>query len=1030
MKKSKKAVAIIAVLMLTGLLVKCADLSSINIPLCNKAPKIDGILNDGCWEAASKIKDFYIYARGPVGSVTNDTELFITRDNAWLYIGAICKNPDMQHLNLAGKKYDEPTIYKDDAIEVFLGRSDQNEKGRLFRYIVNFANVHAEMLVTETGEMKRYWNIPWITATKAGDKGWTAEIAIPLFPINSTPPKKVRINFCRNRILVSKDHMGAKLSEKKVISFWSWPLRDLRPDQYIANCGTLLGLDNLKAPKIFLPQAMELKFKHFKIDKGVIGTWELMLENFTDVPGRVMFTVKNGIGDKCYQKDVEIGGLKTKTITFSLPIDATKSGNALLCLKDAASGKQIQVIPMGKKGRIFTDIYADHNYYTSEKQVKVRCLISLNQIEKCVFKLEDNAGRSIYQNQARKKMEFSFPCGKLKIGPNKVKAVLQHSSGKVLASQVLLLLKLAPNPGKEIKIDRFRRIVLKNGKAFFPFGIYENLEMKGLYPDFKKACDEHFSMLKATGFNTVIRAYRRLGVVRKDPFKANEYMEMLKKYDLMFIDFYGDLLCARSKDHDYYEKKVLAGFMNDYNVISKSPNLLGYYNLDEPNLGAWTKNLEICDWFYKDMKKLDPYRISFLLYACSIPRTENALTSGDVFAYDAYYYPGWKKSPRGNMNYSANMTAELNERVKPFHKTIMMVLQPISIGVNRSPISISYQEQINQAYAALIYGSKGIIYYHSYITWGEHTWRAFKKLAADIKIFEPALMSEAPDYRISYKKSKVDITKGILPQVHVGLFRYPDGRYLLLMANGNWYPMNIELNIPGLLKASGICGDGQKYSVAKGTFNARFEKYGVRAIELKVENVDGPLEIMAKESGKVPHDSRVYVEDMLRIVKKRKNKAFNPSFELCSAVEGVIPDYYSPGFAMPGAEKIGLKDNKTWGLDTNNPFFGKYCMRTAHVVNSMMYMPKGDAYPQKYMFSAYMKGDKNGDEIVVGIASVVSQKFKLTTEWKRYSMAFTVEKPGNKSLLRSAFYPQRGATVWIDGIQVEKGEKMTPFSEK
>ncbi len=1001
--------------------------SDITIPVCKQPPKLNGILDDGCWNTASKIKDFTIYRSGSVGRNTNDTEVFLTRDNKFLYIGLICHNPNMQHVSQSGMEHDDLANFSDDSVEILLGRDNL---GYFYHYIITCGNIQGESRSANSSATG--WNMPWASAAKRSDKGWIAEIAIPLFIINSRKLSDIGLNFLRNKMEIALDNMGAKESEKKVVSCW----KILNPKDRKTSCPSfqpipLRGTQNIKAEPVFLPHIVKVLPKGYK--KGPDGklqqVFETQLRNYSYVSGTAKLEI---LGEKL-EKPLAQVNQKISPISkcsAQLNVSSTIDSGKLSLVVYGDNNLPFQTVLLQNEAALISDIFTERSYYTTEKTVKIKVEFNLSAalLKNCILFLKDTNGKKVEKVVApARKIIIKVASNKLAEGKNIWSASLGSKEKIEYEKRNLTIVKLAPNPGKEIKIDRFRRIVLKNGKAFFPFGIYENLEMKGLYPDFKKACDEHFSMLKATGFNTVIRAYRRLGVVRKDPFKANEYMEMLKKYDLMFIDFYGDLLCARSKDHDYYAK-VLAGFMKDYNVISKSPNLLGYYNLDEPNLHDWKKNLEICDWFYKDMKKLDPYRINFLLFACSVPQAGNALTSGDVFAYDIYYLSG--KSPKLTINYVAKKTAELNERVKPFHKPIMIVPLSTSLGAHRTPISISYQEQINQAYAALIYGSKGIIYYHSYITWGEHTWRAFKKLAADIKIFEPALMSEAPDYRISYKKSKVDITKGILPQVHVGLFRYPDGRYLLLMANGNWYPMNIELNIPGLLKASGICGDGQKYSVAKGTFNARFEKYGVRAIELKVENVDGPLEIMAKESGKVPHDSRVYVEDMLRIVKKRKNKAFNPSFELCSAVEGVIPDYYSPGFAMPGAEKIGLKDNKTWGLDTNNPFFGKYCMRTAHVVNSMMYMPKGDAYPQKYMFSAYMKGDKNGDEIVVGIASVVSQKFKLTTEWKRYSMAFTVEKPGNKSLLRSAFYPQKGATVWIDGIQVEKGEKMTPFSDK
>ena len=65
------------------------------------------------------------------------------------------------------------------------------------------------------------WNIPWASATKRSDKGWTAEIAIPLFILNTTNPSDIELNLLRNKMEIALDQMGAKQSEKKVISCWN-----------------------------------------------------------------------------------------------------------------------------------------------------------------------------------------------------------------------------------------------------------------------------------------------------------------------------------------------------------------------------------------------------------------------------------------------------------------------------------------------------------------------------------------------------------------------------------------------------------------------------------------------------------------------------------------------------------------------------------------------------------------------------------------------------------------------------------------
>ena len=96
-----------------------------------------------------------------------------------------------------------------------------------------------------------------------------------------------------------------------------------------------------------------------------------------------------------------------------------------------------------------------------------------------------------------------------------------------------------------------------------------------------------------------------------------------------------------------------------------------------------------------------------------------------------------------------------------------------------------------------------------------------------------------------------------------------------------------------------------------------------------------------------------------------------------------------------------------------------------------------------YTLSLYMKGNKNGDKANLlsilrsgsKIISYATTTFKLSTEWKRYSLPVKLKNPGpvQTAIPRHSgeisVLPSPGTTIWMDAIQLEKGDKATEFSD-
>jgi hypothetical protein len=86
-----------------------------------------------------------------------------------------------------------------------------------------------------------------------------------------------------------------------------------------------------------------------------------------------------------------------------------------------------------------------------------------------------------------------------------------------------------------------------------------------------------------------------------------------------------------------------------------------------------------------------------------------------------------------------------------------------------------------------------------------------------------------------------------------------------------------------------------------------------------------------------------------------------------------------------------------------------------------------------YTLSAYMKADTEG---LVGVLSVrrafrgsLRREVQLTTEWRRYTFTFRPRARQIFIALGLDLEASKGeaGTVWIDGVQLEKGSKATPY---
>ena len=136
-------------------------------------PKIDGVLDDACWQGRAKLGGFKVSANG--SDPSQPTEVMICRDSSTLYVAFICHDsqPSLIH---ASQTQRGGSIASDDFVTVHIDA--------LHTHLLHY-HFEVTALGTQYEEIPNNaaanitWRGDWQAAAKISDAGWTAEVAIP-----------------------------------------------------------------------------------------------------------------------------------------------------------------------------------------------------------------------------------------------------------------------------------------------------------------------------------------------------------------------------------------------------------------------------------------------------------------------------------------------------------------------------------------------------------------------------------------------------------------------------------------------------------------------------------------------------------------------------------------------------------------------------------------------------------------------------------------------------------------------------------
>src|SRR6202140_1733153 len=157
-----------------GLVLPPEKTKPVRVPRFDKAPVIDGKLDDEVWKQAVVLKDFYQIQPGDNIAPSKPTEVLLGYDSKFLYVAFHCYDePDKVRANIPKRD----NIFDDDYVGILFDTF--NDKRKAYEFDFNPLGIQADGVWTD-GQNEDF--SPDIVMESKGvvtSDGWTVEVAIP-----------------------------------------------------------------------------------------------------------------------------------------------------------------------------------------------------------------------------------------------------------------------------------------------------------------------------------------------------------------------------------------------------------------------------------------------------------------------------------------------------------------------------------------------------------------------------------------------------------------------------------------------------------------------------------------------------------------------------------------------------------------------------------------------------------------------------------------------------------------------------------
>lgn len=218
-----------------------AEKFNLNIRESTGKITLDGILDEPAWEEAQVATSFQESKPYDTAQARSQTEVRMTYDEHFLYVGAVCYNSSGKK-NIVQSLNRDFSINTNDAFQVIFDPFGDNTNG--FSFGVHAFGSQREGVITNGGNwgVTTNWNNKWYSKVVNEPDKWTLEIAIPFSSIRFTDgASEWKINFTRTDIKINEMSTWAPVPRNFNVSTLTYT-GTLKWDKPVRKTGTNVSL--------------------------------------------------------------------------------------------------------------------------------------------------------------------------------------------------------------------------------------------------------------------------------------------------------------------------------------------------------------------------------------------------------------------------------------------------------------------------------------------------------------------------------------------------------------------------------------------------------------------------------------------------------------------------------------------------------------------------------------------------------------------------------------------------------------------
>ena len=755
---------------------------------------IDGKLDDPCW-AAARFHSF------PGGEGTR-TEFALACDEWSLSVAFRCHEPDLSKLRATCEVHDGLFEFfrPDDWVEVLI---DPGNTGHDYYWLlVNPAGKRTDLACF--ADPDRSWNGEWQAASGRGDGFWTVEVLVPVATFNRRRiASEWRINVARRRACTGHRSVWAGEHRKPA----TWPT---------------LGGPEPSASR-FAYRASDLSL--IPADEPNQGTLLVEIENLTGAavdlrpvfrvmrPGSARGYVPHGTGPRedVRVEPLSIGAGAARWIEGTVRIGPEQAiivqaavfdsrGNLVFCTPDEGVRLKHRIAGPGPR----------YTYYTTEARAGLWLDVRPPTPGQDLLLSLHTGGRQVWSESvasAEQRGQAEIDVTRMPAGRPRVVARLTNRD-TLLAERAYDLTKLPkPAAGSEVKVDRWSRSIVVDGRPFVPIGT-SPLITHGI-----KYARSMMSQMAANGFNALHlwggflkRDEKNRQTAELDLDRLRACFDGARESGLKVILSLGALI-QNNPDSPFHkfgltDDERIALIEKLVHCVRGRAELLAYEIADEPEFFVtpeWTERL------YRAVKALDPYHLVTINNCRGARSTLAYARSSDTAGVDYYPCGVW---PAGTMG---PLTSEIVHLAG--ERPVKMWIQGYKIFKPRAPTP---EELKMMSWSMLARGASALFYFIGRPK--KELWEAQGECARQIRSLAGAVAASRPSALR---------TRGPSNSVYASL-RQSRGRWWIIAVNEGSEPCESTLVMPRDLPDGPVqvLFEGRRVTVDGGVLRDHFAPFG------------------------------------------------------------------------------------------------------------------------------------------------------------------------------------------------------------